>query len=256
MATNEDALQIANDDEQPNPAGPNGERIPVRVSLDPLQLLLGLLMNRSSGDWYKADRISRAELKDKYPTACRFSKTDGNIAAIDFGTTFCSLAFVTVDSTTVAADNLNSVEINTIPLNKVYPRVPTAILLKEKPGSHDAGCNEDDPVPKTCDFDVVEFGYDAVTKHCMLKPTELSKYLYFERFKMTLQQDEVCMKNKSASFYECSLMLCTDCAQKHDYQVIRWQGVLFGGSYSICAEVPQVPAGTSIAENSQPAQRC
>ena len=143
----------------------------------------------SRNQWYKADRMSRAKLQEKYPTACRFRKTDGNIAAIDFRTTFCCLAF-TVDSST-AADNLSSVEINIMPLNKVYPRVPTAILLKEKPGSR---CNGDSTISKTCDFEVVEFGYDAVTKHCQLKPTEQSKFLYFECFKMTLQQDEVCIK--------------------------------------------------------------
>ena len=248
MAAGESALRIVDDDEQPNPrhAGPDGERegIPIRISLDPMQLLLGLLMSRRDGDWYKADRISRAKLEEKYPTACRFSKTDGNIAAIDFGTTFCSLAFATVDSST-AADNLSSVEINTMPLNKVYPRVPTAILLKEKPGSR---CNGDSAISKTCDFEVVEFGYDAVTKHCQLKPTEQSKYLYFERFKMTLQQDEVCIKIYSS--FPVILMLCfTVCAQKYDYQVIRWQRVLFGGGYSICAQVPQMPAGISFGEN-------
>ena len=177
---------MANDDKQTNPAG---ERRPMQISLHPTQLLL---MNRSGGsNCYKANRISRAKLQEKYPTACRFCKTGGNIAAIDFGTTFCSLALATVMSSTVAADNLTSVEINTMPLNKVYPRVPTAILLKEKPESH-TGCNGDNPVSKTCD--VVEFGYDAEVKHrmLMLKPTELSKYLYFEFFK---QQDEVCIKN-------------------------------------------------------------
>ena len=61
---------------------------PRTVQIDPMELFLTLLMNRED-DWYKADRISRAELQHKYPDASQFSKTDGNVAAIDFGTTFC-----------------------------------------------------------------------------------------------------------------------------------------------------------------------
>ena len=79
-----------------NSADPTRTGRVVRISLDPMQLLLGLLMTSGDMDWYKADRISRSKHEEKYPTACRFSKTDGNIAAIDFGTTFCSLAFATV----------------------------------------------------------------------------------------------------------------------------------------------------------------
>ena len=73
MAT---ALQMTNDNKQPNLAC---ERTP------------------GFGKWYmyKPERISRKDLLKKYPDASRFRKTDGNIAAIDFGTTFCSLAFTT-----------------------------------------------------------------------------------------------------------------------------------------------------------------
>ena len=86
-------------------------------------------MTSGDRDWYKADRISRSKLEEKYPTACRFSKTDGNIAAIDFGTTFCSLAFATVVNVDPSLVDMSSVEINTISLNKFHPRVPTAILV-------------------------------------------------------------------------------------------------------------------------------
>lgn len=173
------------DESLPPGAGP---RRVARISLDPMQLLLGLLMaERMGDDWYKAERISRRKLEEKYPTACRFRKTDGNIAAIDFGTTFCSLAFATVGDPELV--NMQSVEINSLKLNNYYPRVPTAILLKEaKSVVRDS---DDDPVSKTCDYEVVAFGYEAVHRHGALKPIERSEYLYFERFKMTLQQDEV-----------------------------------------------------------------
>ena len=68
-----------------------------------------------------ASRISRAALQQRYPDARRFRKTDGNVALVDFGTTFCSLALSTAGNT----------EITVLPLNTGYSRVPTAILLKK-----------------------------------------------------------------------------------------------------------------------------
>ena len=195
MATGEDAVVPAvnstgdgDSENSADPTDPEGQGRMVRIRLDPMQLLLGLLMTSGDRDWYKADRISRSKLEEKYPTACRFSKTDGNIAAIDFGTTFCSLAFATVGDPSLV--DMNSVEINTISLNKFHPRVPTAILLKES-SSLCNGNDESESVSKTCDYEVVAFGSEAVSKHSKLQPSERAKHLYFERFKMTLQQDEV-----------------------------------------------------------------
>ena len=140
--------------------------------------------------WHKADRISREELQQKYPDASQFSKTDGNVAAIDFGTTFCSLAFATVGNPDLV--DTRSMEINTVRLNGYYTRVPTVILLRESESkSSAASCDNDLPVSRTCDYEVVSFGYDAMTQLCSLRASQRSKYLYFERFKMTLQQDEV-----------------------------------------------------------------
>ena len=158
---------------------------PRTIEINPIELLLGLLMS-NEGDWYKADRISRAELQQKYPDASRFSKTDGNIAAIDFGTTFCSLAFATEKN-----PDPRSMDINTVKLNGYFARVPTVILLRELESKSSASCDSDLPVSRTCDYEVASFGYDALTQLCSLRASQRSKYLYFERFKMTLQQDEV-----------------------------------------------------------------
>ena len=152
-----------------------------------MELLPGLLMI-NEGDWYKANRISRAELQQKYPDASRFNKTDGNVAAIDFGTTFCSLAFTTVANPDLV--DMRSVDINTVRLNGYYTRVPTVILLRESESTSSASC-DDLFMSRTCDYEVVSFGYDAMTQLCSMRASEWSKYLYFERFKMTLQQDEV-----------------------------------------------------------------
>ena len=161
---------------------------PRTIEINPIELLLGLLMS-NEGDWYKADRISRAELQQKYPDASRFSKTDGNIAAIDFGTTFCSLAFATEKNPDLV--DTRSMDSNTVKLNGYYTRVPTVILLRELESKSSASCDSDLPVSRTCDYEVVSFGYDAMSQLCSLRASQRSKYLYFERFKMTLQQDEV-----------------------------------------------------------------
>ena len=156
--------------------------------------------------WHKADRIPREELQQKYPDASRFSKTDGNVAAIDFGTTFCSLAFTMARNPDLV--DMRSVEINTVKLNGYYTRVPTVILLRELGSTSSAywhnlpvTCDyemvsfrydaDDLPVSRTCNYEVVSFGYEAMTELSLLKASQRSKYLYFERFKMTLQQDEV-----------------------------------------------------------------
>ena len=195
MATGEDAVvpSVSNhgdgdNENSTNPSDPEGQGRRVRISLDPMHLLLGLLMTSGDRNWYKADRISRSKLEEKYPTACRFSKTDGNIAAIDFGTTFCSLAFATVGDPSLV--DMSSVEINTISLNKFHPRVPTAILLKES-SSLCNGSDESETVSTTCNYEVIAFGSEAVNKHSKLQPSERARHLYFERFKMTLQQDKV-----------------------------------------------------------------
>ena len=121
----------------------------------------------SFGDiWYKADRISRAALQQKYPDASQFRKTDGNVAVIDFGTTSCSLALSTAEDA----------DITPVHLNIGYSRVPTAILLKLS----DAGY---------AGYEIARFGYDAINQP--VRPKNL-EFLYFEQFKMSLQHDEAC----------------------------------------------------------------
>ena len=140
----------------------------------------------------KANRVKRSALKEKYgPDVGRFRETTGNVAAIDFGTTFCSLAFRTVGAGT---DHTGAPIINTVKLNEVHSRVPTAILLKEKEGSdsHLQNIDGEDPVARSPVYEVKYFGYEAQDQHRKLRPADRPKCLYFERFKMSLQQDEVC----------------------------------------------------------------
>ena len=94
-----------------------------------------------------------------------FLKTGGNIAAIDFGTTFCTLAFTTRGDT----------EVNTLKLGGIHTRVPNAILIQK--------------LVDRCH--VVEFGYRAQDAYAKMRPSDRVSHIYFERMKMILERDEV-----------------------------------------------------------------
>ena len=88
------------------------------------------------------------------------------IAAIDFGTTFVSLAY-----TTSGDDN-----VYTLKLHSTSERVPNAILLKRVPGNKCV---------------VEDFGSKAQASYCKIRTSEQQNYIYFERIKMLLERDEV-----------------------------------------------------------------
>lgn len=95
----------------------------------------------------------------------------GRVAAIDFGTGFCSLAY------TLAKDDV----ISNIPwpLSSSYSisaREPTALLLRK----NEAGT-----------FKVHKFGSPAQNEITRLSTEELRNYLYFECFKMNLFREDV-----------------------------------------------------------------
>ena len=103
-------------------------------------------------------------------------ETSANIAAIDFGSTYCSVAY----TTSAAGDDINSLR-----LNEVHSRVPTAILLKKQ-------CEEVDgttSVGVKCTVD--SFGLDAQTRYQRLRRKDRPNHIYFERMKMRLQHDQV-----------------------------------------------------------------
>ena len=145
--------------------------------------LLPLLFASGAGDKgiKKAEKIKRDSLIERYgQQAGRFRETTGNVAAIDFGTTFCSVAYTT-----------DADEICTLQLNHYHSRVPTAILLKQNGSNSIQNFDADDPIIRSPVYEVLSFGYDAQEQHAKLRATERNNHLYFERFKMSLQQDEV-----------------------------------------------------------------
>ena len=160
------------------------------------RLLPGLLDKKRQ----KASRIQRSALLEKYgQDAGRFRETTGNIAAIDFGTTFCSLAF----KTSVSSDMAN------LKLNEVYSRVPTAILLRQREGSASMSSGG---LLHTPQYDVYKFGYAAQDEHKKMRKEERARSLYFERFKMELQKDAVSTDDSSSHEYNYYISLLYYCS--------------------------------------------
>lgn len=100
----------------------------------------------------------------------RSIKRSRNIAAIDFGTKNCSLAYITEHDTS----DLMKTGVPKLPLNGTFLRVPTAILVN--PEGH-----------------VLAFGHDARTLYGNLRDSECESYLYFEEIKMNLHREKVCV---------------------------------------------------------------
>ena len=90
-----------------------------------------------------------------------FREASEYVAAIDFGTTFCSVAYTLEGSK----------DILKLPLDGPHTRVPNAILIEKKSNT------------------VVAFGYRAQEQFSRLKEKE--KYIYFQRMKMILYRNKV-----------------------------------------------------------------
>ena len=91
-----------------------------------------------------------------------FRPASGYVAAIDFGTTYCSVAY------TLHGSN----DILKLPLDGPHTRVPSAILIERESNA------------------VAAFGYRAQDKFSHLKKHH-EKYIYFERMKMILYRKQV-----------------------------------------------------------------
>ena len=112
----------------------------------------------------QVDRAKTVPLK----RGAGFRKASGNIAAIDFGTKNCSLAYVTGGDTGLGSGSLNKLR-----LNGTHTRVPTAILLDREKR-------------------VVKFGYDARERYSLLDVRARDNLYYFDGIKVNLQRNKVC----------------------------------------------------------------
>ncbi len=125
-----------------------------------------LSADRTSGGARTSNGAPRAERVPR--KASSFRNRPRNIAAIDFGTKNCSLAYITEN------DRLELTQgIPKLPLNGMYLRVPTALLLN----AHG---------------EVEAFGHDARSLYGNLEEKEKKAFYYFEAIKMNLQRDQVC----------------------------------------------------------------
>ena len=114
-------------------------------------------VRKTSNGCEVARRVLRTESGFRVPSS--------NIAAIDFGTTNCSVAYTTVGSGPEE-------DPRRLPLNSTHCRVPTAILFKP-------------------DGTIDSFGNEARAEYLNLDDEERLKYAFFEQIKMNLQHDEV-----------------------------------------------------------------
>ncbi len=94
-----------------------------------------------------------------------FREPSKKVAAIDFGTTHCSVAYIT------ESDSIERGPQRLL-LNGSFPRVPTAVLFKP-------------------DGLLMSFGQGARTEYLNLDDDVRPDYIYFEQIKMKLQLDEV-----------------------------------------------------------------
>ena len=101
----------------------------------------------------KPSRVSRSD--------AGFRQASGYVAAIDFGTTYCSVAYTLQGSK----------EILKIPLDGTHTRVPNSILIERKSKK------------------VSAFGFRAQHRFAQTKKKE--EYILFERMKMILYRTEV-----------------------------------------------------------------
>ena len=100
-------------------------------------------------------------------TAAGYRVSGGNIAAIDFGTTSVSLAYTTKGDKDVVTLPLDAKAKSTRILNVI-------LLKKERDGIR-----------------VDAFGENAKKKFGVIKPSEYTNYIYFERIKMLMRKERV-----------------------------------------------------------------
>ena len=98
----------------------------------------------------------------------------GNVAAIDFGTAFCSLSY-----------QVSGWDRSTLCIHDTHDRVPSALLVKKKGAT----------------IEVVDIGYSAQTQYKNLPKTKYKEYLYFECFKMQLRDENVNISCSNSSVY-------------------------------------------------------
>lgn len=108
-----------------------------------------------------------------------YRTTNGNIAAIDFGTTSVSVAFTT------GGDK----DVNTLVLDQsnLDTRIPNTLLLKRTENGSTS---------------IISVGNDATTVYSKLRASDRCNYIYFERIKMLMKRDKVVCVSTTILLYD------------------------------------------------------
>ena len=122
--------------------------------------------SHSSG---KSTEVTYEGLQKISRTEAAYRVTDGNIAAIDFGTSSISLAYTTKGDADVSMISFEA--------SKKQARALNIILCKKVKSENKIG--------------VVALGDKATNLYQRLKKEEYSEYIYFERIKMLMRKDQV-----------------------------------------------------------------
>ena len=119
----------------------------------------------------KLPLVTEAEILDHVKNyehqMLEYRTTDGNIAAIDFGTTSVTLAYKRTCDIDVSTFNLD--------VNNIGIKVLNGFLLR-KDGAW---------------VTISSFGQQARTNYTRMQPNDRKNYVYFERIKMLMKREEV-----------------------------------------------------------------
>ena len=115
--------------------------------------------------------LSRATKIPREDSGCSQS-TNGNIAAIDFGTSSASVAYITEGDRIEKGVNTLALECNS---SSTVTRSPNAILL----------------LKEGTECKIAAFGETAQKRFSTLKEGERPHHIYFERIKMLMKRDNV-----------------------------------------------------------------
>ena len=130
------------------------------------------------------------------------SNTNANIAAIDFGSTYCSLAYKTEDDTgetVVRLDGTNRRVPNAM-LLKIEHKEQACVVCKSTECSNERLCieehgsaakNREIRILKHYHCKIKDFGFVAQKTYQTVRKKQYDSYIYFERVKVTLMETTV-----------------------------------------------------------------
>ena len=176
---------------------------------------MGSSSSRSSGSSFQhqqnppsSQTPAPAKPLAKMPTVKRKEDSEvtsyNNFAAIDFGTTYCSLAFKTAGDSGITVMRLdgtdrrvpNSLLLNVIEVDSVCTMCNLKECKNQEKCTADYAEQERQTAPrrspKNFKYKVNSFGHLAQRNYQTLRKNKYESHIYFERVKLAVMQKEVC----------------------------------------------------------------